>query len=116
MGFFQNQPASPQTTCLTLRKCGFGQGSFANTAGAYWPASGVITENTSFFYPANVSPWVDPDNADFRIKEAAAIGKGTGSFLQLSGLFSGSTIGYPHIGAAPRAPAVANPFGGGPIQ
>jgi hypothetical protein len=85
---------------LLFRKIGLGAGTQANTSGGIQSVSGHIIENTSFSYPNDVTPWVDPENGDFRISLTEAKGAGQGTFLQTSSLYSGGTIGYPDIGAA----------------
>ena len=64
------------------------------------PSSGSIVENIgAVTYGANLTPWVDPANGDFRINLAAAKGAGRGTFLQTSASYTG-TVGFPDIGAA----------------
>lgn len=78
--------------------CGFGAGTQANTSGQTNGLSAINVQG-SVTYPANVTPWVDPANGDFRIDLAAAQGAGRGSFTQTQAGYAG-TIGYPDIGAA----------------
>ncbi len=59
-------------------------------------------ESGSITYAADVTPWVDPANGDFRITLAAAKSAGRGSFTQTQSSYTG-TIGYPDIGAAQSA-------------
>lgn len=84
--------------------CGFGAGSQANGSGTILEAgnrTGGIEFRTSTFvtYAADVTPWVDPANGDFRVSLATAKNAGRGSFTQTSGSYTGTT-GYPDIGAA----------------
>jgi hypothetical protein len=78
--------------------CGFGSGTAANTSGT---TTGLksMTEAGSVNYPSGVTPWVDPDNGDFRIVLAAARGTGRGSFTQTASGYAG-TVDRPDIGAA----------------
>lgn len=94
-----------ETTLAQIVNCGFGAGDQANTSGAINQSSGgdVIEESGSVSYPADVTPWVDPTNGDFRIALDAATGTGDGSFTQtMSGY--GGTVGYPDIGSNDRTP------------
>lgn len=81
-----------------VNNCGFGSGTQANTSGQtsgldYSLVAGSVT------YPADVTPWADPANGDFRITLASAKGTGIGTFLETASGYSG-TVGYPDIGAA----------------
>jgi hypothetical protein len=91
-----------------LSKCGFGSGTMANDGGN---TSGNVEEYGSITYAADMTPWVDPSNGDFRINLAAAKGTGDGTFLQTSASYAG-TIGYPDVGAGqsivPTLPAAAD--------
>ncbi len=78
--------------------CGFGTGTQVNTSGAIAPVGGM-NEVGTVTYAADVTPWVDPSNGDFRINLAAAKGAGRGSFTETQASYTG-TIGYPDIGAA----------------
>lgn len=78
--------------------CGFGNGTQANTLGTTNVISSLEVLG-SVTYPANVTPWVDPANGDFRINLAQAKGAGHGSFTETATSYAG-TIGYPDIGAA----------------
>lgn len=83
---------------VRLVNCGFGSGTMANTSG---PVSGLDdwgAEEGSVIYPADVTPWVDPDNGDFRVSLAEAKGAGRGAFTQTAAGYAG-TVGYPDIGA-----------------
>jgi hypothetical protein len=83
---------------LLAQNNAFGAGTQAN-------ASGTITGNDDIdfdgtvIYANDVTPWVDPDNGDFRISLAAAKGAGIGSYTQTQAGQDG-TVGYPDIGAA----------------
>lgn len=90
--------SSPQIN-ITTRFCGFGSGTQANTSGKYpaYPWAGYTTGEIT--YPADVVPWVDPVNGDFRINLAAAKGAGYGQYTQVQPGYAG-TISYPDIGAA----------------
>lgn len=90
--------ASGSTVGGLLLNCGFGAGTMANTSGAH-DLSADFVESGSVTYAADVTPWADPDNGDFRITLAAARGAGRGAFTQTRGGYSG-TVGYPDIGAA----------------
>lgn len=81
-----------------LVNCGFGAGTEANSSGAV--ATNAFTQEIgSVTYPNDVTPWVDPDNGDFRITLAAAKGAGRGAFVQTQSGYAGA-VGYPDIGAA----------------
>lgn len=81
-----------------IYNCGFGAGTKANTSGSINNQQGLIASDT-VDYAADVTPWIDPDNGDFRIALAAAKGAGRGAFLQTKTGYGG-TVGYPDIGAA----------------
>lgn len=85
--------------------CGFGSGTQANVSGATSLGPGVEIEG-SVTYPANVTPWVDPANGDFRVNLAAACGTGRGAFTQTAPSYAG-TVAYPDIGAAQHAELTA---------
>jgi hypothetical protein len=83
-----------------LINCGVGAGTMANASGLY--NTGVqapVIEEGTVTYASNATPWVDPDNGDFRITLSTAKGAGRGSFMQTSASYTGA-IGYPDIGAA----------------
>ena len=83
-----------------LQKCGFGSGSQVNGGGdTSFHARKALWITDSVNYAANVTPWVDPANGDFRINLKAAKNAGRGSFLQTQSGYAG-TIAYPDIGAA----------------
>ena len=82
-----------------FRNLGFGAGTQANVSGNIAAGiSGVDTINT-VNYVADVTPWVDPANGDFRISLATAKGTGRGAFTQTAAGYTG-TIGYFDVGAA----------------
>jgi hypothetical protein len=85
--------------------CGFGSGTQANTSGTTTNLRG-ITESGSLTYAANVTPWVDPANGDFRINLEAAQGTGRSVFTETAASYSG-TVGYPDVGAAQHLEAAA---------
>ncbi len=75
----------------------YGAGTMANASGN--TTGGDVNETGAINYAANVTPWIDPDNGDFRINLATAKGAGRGAFTQTAASYAG-TIGYPDIGAA----------------
>ena len=80
--------------------CAFGSGTMASSGGI---SSNCNAEQIgSITYAANVTPWVDPANGDFRINLAAAKAAGIGAFTQRKSGYTG-TIAYPDIGAAQSA-------------
>lgn len=81
--------------------CGFGSGTQANTLGVAPTTINVMLmeEYGTVNYAADVTPWTDPANGDFRISLAAAKNAGWGDFLQTASGYAG-TVGYPDIGAA----------------
>jgi hypothetical protein len=83
---------------LIIRKCGFGSGTMANTSGDTNIDSGTLVEEGTVTYPANQTPWNDPDNGDFAITLAEAIAAGDLPF-QSDATFD-SLIDYLDIGAA----------------
>src|SRR5262245_55383688 len=82
----------------TCRNCGFGSGTQANTSGTTMNL-GSTEEIGSITYASGVTPWVDPDNGDFRISLAAAKAAGRGAFTETATGYAG-TVAYPDIGAA----------------
>lgn len=84
-----------------LHNCGVGSGTQANTSGGINSAAAAkaLVESDTVAYAAGVTPWVDPDNGDFRINLAAAKNAGRGAFTQTAASYAG-TVGYPDIGAA----------------
>ena len=81
---------------VTLFNCGFGAGTQANGGGSI---TGVAENMALVTYAADVTPWVDPANGDFRVNLAAAKGAGRGSFTQTAASYTG-TVAYSDIGAA----------------
>lgn len=96
-----------------IANCGFGSGTMANTSGTVETGFPSMIEIDSVTYAADVTPWVDPDNGDFRISLAAAKNAGRGFFRETSG--NDGTVGYPDIGAAQHEDAAAAAGGGAPI-
>lgn len=84
---------------VIIQNCGFGSGTMANASGKISSGLQNYEESGTVDYAAGVTPWVDPDNGDFRITLAAAKNAGRGAFLQTASGMSG-TVGYPDIGAA----------------
>lgn len=115
--------SNPGNTQLTLRNCGFGSGTAANTSGDHnVPDSMPASVTGTVTYAADVTPWVDPANGDFRITLAAAKGAGRGTYTQTAASYSG-TVGYPDIGAAQHqdsggatAPSARTHFVGGGVR
>lgn len=91
--------------------CGFGSGTQANTSGQTTGLKAMV-ESGSITYAADVTPWVDPANGDFRIALAAAKGTGRGTFTQTAASYTG-TVGFPDVGAAQHVDAGGG--GGGKI-
>lgn len=56
-------------------------------------------ESGKITYPQDTTPWVDPDNGNFGESLAAALSTGRGAFT-VTQTYSGTTTGYPDIGAA----------------
>lgn len=84
----------------TVQNNGFGSGTAANTSGQVSTGATIAVDNlTPVTYAADVLPWVDAPNGDFRVSLAAAKGTGRGTFTQTAASYSG-TVGYPDIGAA----------------
>jgi hypothetical protein len=83
-----------------LRNCGFGRGTQAN--GTDLTNLPILQNVSPAIYAADVTPWADPANGDFRIVLAAAKGTGVGSFTQTAASYAG-TIAKPDIGAAQHA-------------
>lgn len=89
---------SAGASIATIFNCGYGSGTQANTSGNV-STTNRADEVGAITYVANVTPWVDPANGDFRVNLAAAKGSGRGLFLQTAASYSG-TVGFPDIGAA----------------
>lgn len=84
-------------TMGVVHNCGFGSGTMANDGGDISAVDGMeISGNVT--YGADLTPWVDPANGDFRINLAAAKGTGRGQFLQTASGYTG-TVAYPDIGS-----------------
>jgi hypothetical protein len=97
-GYGINDAEATLLHSIQINNCGFGSGTMANTSGdtnvaLFGQVEGSVT------YGADLTPWVDPDNGDFRITLSAAKNAGRGSFTQTASGQAG-TIGYPDIGAA----------------
>ena len=89
---------------VRVRNCGFGGGAYANTADLSTYALVACEVSGSVSYSTH--PWTDPDNGDFSLIDAAAIGAGIGAFTVTdTGNYSGSTVSYPNIGAAGPDPS-----------
>ena len=99
---------NPTAIICTLINCGFGAGTQANDGGDV-ALTDFCNQIGSITYAADVTPWVDPANGDFRISLAGAKGAGRGVFLQTAASYAG-TIGYPDVGAAQHL-EVATPSG-----
>jgi hypothetical protein len=91
--------------------CGFGSGTAANASGT---TNNLADESGSVTYAADVTPWVDPADGDFRINLAAAQGVGRGAFLQTAASYTG-TVAYPDIGSAQSNVAAGGGSGGGRV-
>ncbi len=85
-----------------IRNCAFGSGTQTNSSGGIDARLTGVLESGSITYAADVTPWVDPANGDFRINLTAAKSVGAGSFTETASSYAG-TIGYPDIGAAQSA-------------
>lgn len=92
---------SVSAACIgTVINNGFGSGTAANASGQITSSATLAVDNlAAVTYDANVLPWVDAANGDFRINLPAAQGAGRGAFLQTALGYAGA-IGYPDIGAA----------------
>lgn len=79
----------------SIKNCGFGTGTATNVLGSIDSSvmNYAITNNL-VLYPADATPWTDPDNGNFAIALSSAKSVGFGSFP------NGITVGYPDIGAA----------------
>lgn len=94
-----------------IQNCGFGSGTQANGSGDLNGTDAAVVSG-SVTYRADITPWVDPENGDFRINLAAAKMAGRGTFTQTASGYSGS-VGYPDIGAAQHYDSQkASTFGG----
>lgn len=81
-----------------ISNCGFGSGTQANGSGTINSSGNECTQISNITYAANVTPWVDPANGDFRINLTAAKSAGRGTFTQTAASYAGS-VGYPDIGS-----------------
>lgn len=83
---------------VRVRNCAFGSGTMAAGSGTY--GSGVESqESNNITLDANITPWIDPANGDFRINLTSVKGTGYGAYTMRKGGYSG-TVAYPDIGAA----------------
>lgn len=89
-----------------ITHCLFGSGTMANTTGpiASLTPSAVLTNNLIGF-TANLLPWVDADNGNFRISSSLAKFAGFGTFVQSVINSPTNTVAYPDIGAGQSAAA-----------
>lgn len=62
---------------------------------------GNIVDSGRMTIPAGTTPWVDPDNGNFAVSSTKSISTGRGAFL-ITQTYSGTTTGYPDVGAAAR--------------
>ncbi len=85
----------------SIFSCGFGSGTQTNSSGSMASNLGGLIESGSITYSADVTPWADPANGDFRITLAEAKAMGRGSYTYYG--TNAPTIGYPDIGAAQSA-------------
>lgn len=97
-GYGINSSGSSTARNGSIRNCGFGSGTQANTTGAIASFTGINVVGT-VTYASGVTPWVDPANGDFRINLATAKNAGRGTFTQTAASYTG-TVGYPDIGSA----------------
>lgn len=96
-GYGINRPSGASALGGRIQNCGFGSGTQANASGTT-NSIDAVEESGSVTYAADVTPWVDPANGDFRINLAAAKNAGRGAFTQTAASYAG-TVGYPDIGA-----------------
>lgn len=97
-GFGVNSSAAPTLRNGAIVNCGFGSGTEENTGGTVLSTLQGVNVFGSVTYSANVTPWIDPANGDFRINLAAAVGAGRGLFTQTAPSYTG-TVAFPDIGA-----------------
>ncbi len=83
--------------------CGFGSGTMTNSSGGVQSTFTQIEQVGSVTYAADVTPWVDPANGDFRIILPEAKATGRGRFTQTTVNSPTNTVGFPDIGAAQSA-------------
>lgn len=77
----------------------FGSGTMANTGGTGLTGSPTLIEIGTITLAADTTPWVDPDNGDFRVNGSQNVGAGRGVFTNTKVSYTG-TVGYPDVGAA----------------
>ncbi|MBX3444277.1 MAG: right-handed parallel beta-helix repeat-containing protein [Planctomyces sp.] len=94
------------------RNCAFGAGAMANAGGDIISMQGLVLEN-KVTLPANQTPWNDPNNGDFRLVHADAIGAGWGGFLMTHSGY-GPATSFADIGALRRT-TVQSGGGGGNV-
>lgn len=88
------------TSIGTISELRYGAGTQANTSGGITIGATAAVEvlGTQSAYPADVTPWADPANGDFRLVRPEAIATGRGAYTSIGGI--SGTVGYPDIGAA----------------
>lgn len=86
-----------------IANCGFGAGTQANALGQISATLYPVIITGTVTYPNDVTPWADPANGDFSIVLPQAKAAGRGAYTQIYGE-SGTTVGYPDIGAAQSKP------------
>lgn len=96
-GYGINRTDSIGDNIFYLDTNAYGAGTMANASGTTNGFKGLFDLN-EVTYANNVTPWVDPDNGDFRISLTAAKNTGLLTITQ-DGSFAG-TLAYPDIGAA----------------
>lgn len=97
---------------VNLFNCGFGSGSQTNTFGSMTETVGHLNAIGTITYPANTTPWKNPNAGNFSISLPQARGVGYNGFLQKDVTVStNKTVGYFDIGAA-QSPST-NSSGGG---
>lgn len=101
-GYAANFVSGNTGSIVRFINCGIGQGTMANTSGIFPASVTYATSENEVLYTANTTPWVDPDDGDFRISGSQAKGTGRGSFTQTQSGYGSpnATVGYPDIGAA----------------
>lgn len=81
-----------------IENCGFGSGTQANGSGTT-NGTDALEISGSVTYAANLTPWNNPANGDFRITLASAMSVGRSAFTETAAGYAG-TVGYPDIGSA----------------
>ena len=89
--------ATSGTGLILTEHVRFGAGTQASISGSVSSYVGIV-QIDSQSYAADVTPWPDPANGDFRINLSAAKGAGEGAFTQTAASYAGTTS-YPDIGA-----------------